>query len=57
MNHVNSQLPYALSVAGVSFICYLIAGLVKNPILPILFGMIVIAGFLFFLKKHQKAEA
>lgn len=57
VNHVNSQLPYALSVAGVSFVCYLIAGLVKNPILPILFGMVVIAGFLFFLKKHQKAEA
>lgn len=57
VNHVNSQLPYALSVAGVSFVCYLIAGLVKNPILPILFGMVVIAGFLFFLKKRQKAEA
>lgn len=56
VNHVNSQLPYALSVAGVSFVCYLIAGLVKNPILPILFGMVVIAGFLLFLKKHQRAE-
>lgn len=57
VNHVNSQLPYALSVASISFVCYLIAGLVKNPILPILFGMVVIAGFLFFLKKHQRAEA
>ena len=55
VNHVNSQLPYALSIATVSFVCYLIAGLVKNPILPILFGIVVITGFLFFLKKHQKA--
>lgn len=56
VNHVNSQLPYAVSVAGVSFVCYLIAGLVRNPVLPVLFGIAVIAGFLFFLKKHQKAE-
>ena len=30
INHVNTQLPYALTAAGVSFVGYLIAGFVKN---------------------------
>ncbi len=30
LNHVSTQLPYALTVAGVSFVSYLIAGFVKN---------------------------
>ncbi len=30
LNHVSTQLPYALTVAGVSFVTYLIAGFVKN---------------------------
>ena len=30
INHVSTQLPYALTVAGVSFVAYIIAGYVKN---------------------------
>ena len=30
LNHVKTQLPYALTVAGVSFVSYVIAGSVKN---------------------------
>ena len=30
LNHVKTQLPYALTVAGVSFVSYVIAGFVKN---------------------------
>ena len=30
INHVSTQLPYALTVAGVSFVAYIIAGFVKN---------------------------
>lgn len=30
INHVSTQLPYALTVAGVSFVSYIIAGLVKS---------------------------
>jgi len=30
INHVSTQLPYALTVAGVSFVAYIVAGFVKN---------------------------
>ncbi len=37
INHVSTQLPYAFTVAGVSFICYIIAGFIPNwvIVLPI----------------------
>lgn len=50
INHVSTQLPYALTVAGVSFVCYLIAGFIRNWIimLPVSFALII--GTLFVLK-------
>ncbi len=39
VNHVSSQLPYALTVAAVSFVCYIIAGFIKNPVLPLILGI------------------
>lgn len=54
INHVETQLPYAISVAGLSFVCYVLAGLFE-PIgltwlsLPI--GVVLTIAFLFFMKK------
>ena len=50
VNHVSTQLPYALLVAGISFVTYIIAGLVKNPILPFIVGVALLIGVLFFIK-------
>lgn len=38
VNHVSTQLPYALTCAGVTFICYVLAGLVHNWVLPLIVG-------------------
>ncbi len=55
VNHVSSQLPYALSIAAVSFVCYLIAGFVRNPVVPLIIGIAAIVGGLIFVKaKKQK---
>ena len=40
--HVNTQLPYAITVASVSFVTYIIAGFVKNPIIPLICGLIIL---------------
>ena len=50
INHVSTQLPYALTVAGVSFISYIIAGFVPTwyIILPISVALMVVT--LFVLK-------
>ena len=48
--HVSTQLPYALTVACVSSICYLIAAFVQSPIIPLIVGVALIVGLLTFLK-------
>ena len=55
INHVSTQLPYALTVAAVSFIAYIIAGFVKNAwvTLPISVGLLV--GALLLIKLVTKS--
>ena len=48
--HVSTQLPYALLVAIVSLVCYFIAGIVKNPIIPLIAGIIILFIILMILK-------
>ncbi|MDO4460048.1 MAG: Na+/H+ antiporter NhaC family protein [Clostridia bacterium] len=43
INHVSTQLPYAISCAVVSFITYLVAGLVQNAIVSLIVGIILMA--------------
>jgi Na+/H+ antiporter NhaC len=40
--HVNTQLPYALVVAGVAFVGYILAGFVQNAwvVLPVCLAML-----------------
>lgn len=51
VSHVSTQLPYALTVAAVSFVSYIIAGLIQNIfiVLPIAIALMIIT--LFVIKK------
>ena len=51
--HVSTQLSYAAYVAVISFICYVVAGLVRNPFIPLVVGIIVLLGGLFVLKNKE----
>ena len=51
LNHVSTQLPYAISVAAISFVMYVIAGFVQNAIVCLAIGVLVTVGFLFVMKK------
>ena len=51
INHVSTQLPYALSVAGISFVMYIIAGFVPNALICLPIGIVLTVGFLFVMKK------
>jgi Na+/H+ antiporter NhaC len=62
VNHVSSQLPYAISVAAVSFLTYVFAGFVQNAIASLIVGTVLTIGMLFALKlvfgeKKEKAAA
>ena len=54
VNHVTTQLPYALVVAVVSFITYLLAGFVQSPWISLPFGVLLLFATLFFLKKWNE---
>ncbi|MCR5731360.1 MAG: Na+/H+ antiporter NhaC family protein [Sphaerochaetaceae bacterium] len=51
VNHVSTQLPYAISVAGISFLTYIVAGFVQNAIISLLIGLVFMAAFIFYIKK------
>ncbi len=54
IDHVETQLPYALSVAAISFVCYILAGLFDKlgvTWLSIPIGVALTIGFLFVMKK------
>lgn len=56
VNHVSTQLPYALIVAAISFVCYLLAGFIRNPIIPLVFGIAAVIGMLYLFKFIQNKE-
>ncbi len=56
INHVSTQLPYALTVAAISFVGYIVAGFVQNwmIVLPV-FAVLTVA-VLFVLKSATKSK-
>ena len=50
VNHVSTQLPYALMVAVISFFTYIVAGLTRNAWISLPFGIIVTLLVLFAVK-------
>ena len=57
VNHVNTQLPYAITAAAVSFVCYLIAGFVNNAVIVLPIAVVLMLGTLFAIKKFAGKKA
>jgi len=51
ISHVSTQLPYALTAAGVSFVVYIFAGFVQNAVICLVAGAVLVVGLMFLLKK------
>ena len=57
LNHVSTQIPYALYVAVISFVCYVIAGFIPNALIMLPLSIVIMIGSLFVLKMVlQKKE-
>lgn len=54
VNHVSTQLPYAITVAAISFLVYILAGFVQSPWICLPVGIVLLVGFLFLMKYWQK---
>ena len=50
INHVSTQLPYALTVAGVSAVGYIIAGFVPKWYISLPITLVLMLGTLFVIK-------
>ena len=50
VNHVSTQLPYAMTVAAVSFVTYIIAGFVQNAWICLPIGIILMTGTLLVIR-------
>ena len=56
INHVNTQLPYAMLVAAVSFVSYIIAAFVRNVVISLVIAVALMVGVLFIIKKVTSKE-
>ncbi|MBR3836399.1 MAG: Na+/H+ antiporter NhaC family protein [Clostridia bacterium] len=50
LNHVSTQLPYAITVAVISFVMYILAGFIQSAAIVLPIGAVVIVAFLFIMK-------
>ena len=59
VNHVSTQLPYALTVAGISLVCYLLAGFVQNVFVILGTGIVLLTALMLILHfvNGKKANA
>lgn len=51
VNHVSTQLPYAITVAAVSFVTYIVAGFTQNPWISLPIGILLLFAVLLVIKK------
>ncbi len=54
--HVSTQLPYAITAAVVSFITYLAAGFIENPVISLIIGVIAMLIAIVIMKHFFGAE-
>ncbi len=54
LNHVSTQLPYAITVAAISFVMYLVAAFIPNAYILLPVGAVITIATLFVIKKCSK---
>ena len=57
VTHVSTQLPYAVTVAAVSFVCFIIAGFVQNAVICLIVGAALTVGTLLALRSMNSKRA
>ena len=57
VNHVSTQLPYAMVCAGVSFLAYLAAGFIRSAVPSLIVAAALMVGALLLIRFFQKKKA
>ena len=56
LNHVSTQIPYAVTVAAISFVMFVISGFVKNVFICLPLGIVLTVATLFVIKLITKKK-
>ena len=56
LNHVSTQMPYAITVAAISFVMFVIAGFVQNAVICLCIGVALTIATLFVIKTVTNKE-
>ena len=57
VNHVATQLPYAITVACLSFVCFVLAGFVQNWVVCLAIGIVLTIATLFAIRNVETRKA
>ena len=57
INHVSTQMPYAITVAGISFVMFILAGFIQNAWICLPIGVVLTIATLFVIKKITTKKA
>ncbi len=49
--HVSTQMPYAVVVAAISFVCFILAGVIQNVFIVLPIGIVLVVAALLIIKK------
>ena len=56
LNHVSTQMPYAITVAAISFVMFVIAGFVQNVIICLPLGIVLTVATLYGIKFYENKK-
>lgn len=56
LNHVSTQMPYAITVAAVSFVMYVMAAFIQNAFVLLPIGIVLMLATLFVIRKVTKKQ-
>lgn len=57
VSHVSTQLPYAITVAAISFLVYILAGFTKSALICLPVGLAMVLGLLLVIRMNSKKAA
>ena len=57
LNHVSTQIPYAMTCAAISALTYVVAGLTKNLFLSLLVGLVILIAVMYVMSVKSAREA
>ncbi len=57
IEHVSTQLPYALTVAAICFVNFILAGFIRNAVICLIIGIVLTIGTLFVIRSVVRKNA